>query len=142
MFVRIKNQYLVLLMGISVLTLILGACSPKPTPTKIDSPAISKDEACALVYNYLEIKATATTIIGPRRELLDWLGKARPYFTATYISNGKWEVQAVGNDGDGSRGVLTGDSSGLWNVYENSRVVEPANDKARELLSYIQFLTR
>lgn len=115
----------------------------KPTPTiQPDVPTLSQDEVCALVYNYLEAKGNAMTSILRRRQLLDWFGEARPYFTASYQGNGKWQVWGVGNDGVGARGELSGVGGGLWNVYEKSGIVEPANDKAKELLSYIQWCTR
>ena len=82
------------------------------------------------------------TIFTKRLELLHFLDKAIPHFTATYQGNGKWQVWAVGNDVVGAGGNLSGGWGGLWNVYENSEVIEPANDKARELLSYIQWCTR
>ena len=65
-----------------------------------------------------------------------------PTGQSNYQDNGKWQVWAVGNDGVGATGNLSGGWGGLWNVYEKSGVIEPANDKARELLSYIQWCTR
>lgn len=140
------KRYLMTIMVILVLALFLGGCwavgPTKPVPTAADVATLTQDEVCAMVYNYLESKATSTTILVRRLQLLDWLGKARPYFSASYQGNGKWQVWAVGNDGVGARGELAGGWGGLWNLYENSGVIEPANDKARELLIYIQWLTR
>jgi hypothetical protein len=90
----------------------------------------------------LEAKGNAMTIIVRRRQLLDWFGEARPYFTASYQGNGKWQVWGVGNDAVGASGDFSGKGDGLWSVYEKSVIVEPANDKARELLNYIQWCTR
>ena len=95
-----------------------------------------------MVYNYLEARGSAMTMFVRRLELLDFLSKARPSFTASYQGNGKWQVWAVGNDGVGATGIFSGGWGGLWNVYEKSGVIEPANDKAGELLSYIQWCTR
>ncbi|MFC1937171.1 hypothetical protein ACFLWY_01275, partial [Chloroflexota bacterium] len=111
--------------------------TPKPTQvpakTEVDTPIFRNDEACALVYNYLDNKVTSMTAITQRTVTLHVLGAARPYFSAYYEGNGKWQVRAVG----------TGEinwtyNGGLWNLYEASRAIEPANDQATKLLSYIQ----
>ena len=141
------KRYLIPILVIVVLALGLSGCRAtgimKSVPTETDVATLTQDEVCAIVYNYLESKAAATTLsFSKRLELVDWLGKARPYFRASYQGNGKWQVWAVGNDVVGAKGGFVGGWGGLWNVYENSGVVEPANDKAVELLSYIQWLTR
>ena len=111
---------------------------------------MSEDEACALVYNYLETQAEAA-IGGPkdfcyhwRMQFLDTLGKARQQFSAFYQGNGKWRVSALGKgsevvDGENKEYYYYG--GGLWNLYETTRIVEPANDKAQALLSEIHFCT-
>lgn len=141
-----KRLVLFVVLGLILLSVI--GCSGggdgqgNPPTIQPDVPTMTQDEVCALVHNYLETRGNAMTLFVKRLELLDWLNKARPYFTATYQGNGKWQVWAVGNDGVGAKGVLAGGWGGLWNLYENSGVIEPANDKARELLSYIQWYTR
>jgi len=112
----------------------------KPVPAKIDVPTLTQDEVCAMVYNYLEARASSVVI---RQPLLTALSKARPYFTATYQGNGKWQVSALGY---GPKEKFTDwffyYSGGLWNLYEASRTIEPANDKATALLFYIQQRTK
>lgn len=138
------KRYLIPILVILALAsgLVVGCGqNPKPT-TKADNPTLGSEEVRALVYNYLEARGSAMTLLAPRLRLLEFLNKAVPYFTASYQGNGKWQVSAVGNDGVGRIGNFSGGWGGLWNVYENSGVIEPANDKARELLNYIQWCTR
>lgn len=123
------KRYLIPVLVLLVLAsgLLIGCgqgARPIPTPT-IDLPSLRSDEVCALVYNYLERQVTAMTIGLDRRQLLaTQLGQQRPYFTASYQGNGKWQVLALGNDGAGAHGQLllpaSGGCDGLWNVYENS----------------------
>lgn len=140
------KRYFIAILVIWALSMLISGCqtsvTTEPVPTKADVATLTQDEVCALVYNYLQGKATAMTIFMRRQQLLNWFGEARPYFTASYQGNGKWQVWGVGNDGDGAKGGFSGKGGGLWSAYEKSGVVEPANDKARELLSYIQFWTR
>ncbi len=140
------KRYLIPIMVVLVLAsgLVVGCGQEvKPTPTiQPDVPTMTQDEVCALVYSYLEARGNAMTDSPKRLEILFILNGAFPHFRATYQSNGKWQVWAVGNDGVGTSGNLTVGWGGLWDVYENSGVIEPANDKARELLSYIQWYTR
>ena len=132
------KRYLIPILVILVLALPLGGCQTTgTTETQVDMPTLGNDEVCALVYNYLQNKATAMTTRLYREHLLGVLDKARPYFVANYKGNGKWQVSALG------RGVKDEDwffyySGGLWNLYEASRTIEPANDQATKLLSYIQ----
>ena len=141
---RIK-RYLIPILVILVLgSGLVISCGQEASPTsttQTDTPTLGSDEVCALVYDYLENKATATTIIIRRRELLDWLAECRPLFTATYQTGGRWQVRGVGNSGNGSAGNLDA-AWGLWSVYEKSHIVEPANNEARELLSYLHWCTR
>ncbi len=110
-------------------------------PANSDRPTISTNEACALVYSYLEVKINAATVRTYRASTLEWLSQARPQFSATYLGKGQWQVKAVGNAGKGSYGQLSR-SWGLWNIYEYSGTVEPANREATELLNYIRWMTR
>ena len=126
-----------------VLLLVLGiiGCSSDNGQSKAVTPAVDKplftaDEACALVNNYLESKGESV-IIGWRRAFLSTLSNARPQFSALYQGNGKWDVWALGRDYE--TGFLY--SGGLWNLYEASRIVEPANDQARAVLVQIQTFT-
>lgn len=116
--------------------------TPAPTST-LDLPSLRSDEVCALVYNYFESRATAMNV-RQRMWLLDVLSQAKPYFWAVYQGNRKWQVSALGrvtqaNYLDVGPLSLYG---GLWNLYETSGVVEPANTEATELLNYIQFWVR
>lgn len=104
--------------------------------TKVDTPVFRNDEACALVYNYLGNKFTSMTDIIQRIPSLGILDEARPYFSAKYQGNGKWVVSALGS----SEGKWSS-NGGLWNLYEASRTIEPANDQATELIRYIQHWT-
>jgi len=76
----------------------LVGCSTgiESTQTAPDTPVIGNDEACALVYNYLENKVSSMSAVPYRMNLLDILGKAKPYFQAAYHGNGKWQVSALG----------------------------------------------
>ena len=128
------KRYLIPILMILMLAMGLGGCSTatEPTKTQPDTSVLGSDEACALVYNYLQGKATAMTHFTLRQQLLGVLDTTRPYFVANYKGNGKWQVSAVGIDQAFS---YTG---GVWNLYETSRAIEPANDQASKLLIYIQ----
>ena len=110
--------------------------TPPPAKTEVDTPIFRNDEVCALVYNYLDNKATSMTDITQQKVTLFLLGEARPYSIANYQGKGKWQVLAVGI------GEINWTyNGGLWNLYEASRAIEPANDQATKLLSYIQNFT-
>ena len=68
------KRYPIPILVIFVLVLGLSGCSAtgttKPVPTKTDVPTITQDEACALVYNYLDNKATSIATLGVRMPLL------------------------------------------------------------------------
>jgi len=130
------KRYLIPILMILMLAMGLGGCSTatEPTKTQPDTPILGSDEACALVYNYLQGKATAMTHFVLRQQLLGVLDTTRPYFVANYKGNGKWQVSAVGIDLD----QTFSHTGGLWNLYEVSGAIEPANDQATKLLSYIQ----
>jgi predicted small lipoprotein YifL len=130
-----------------VLLLLSGivGCSKKDEPfVPPASSVMSEDEACALVYSYLETRAKAAIggvgpLVAPpvqasiwRRQFLDTLVEQRQKFSASYQGNGKWLVY------DDEHKDYYYYSGGLWNLYEASRIVEPANDQARELLSEIR----
>jgi len=119
-----------------ILSMGLAGCSTadESTQTTPDTPVLGSDEACALVYNYLQDKGTAMTHFTLREKLLGVLDTTRPYFIANYEGNGKWQVSAVGIDPDEAFSY----TGGLWNLYEASRAIEPGNDQAVKLLSYIQ----
>ena len=69
----------------------------RPTPTiQPDVPTRTQDEACALIYDYLENKVSSMSAVPYRINLLNTLGKARPDFQAVYQDNGKWQVSAIG----------------------------------------------
>lgn len=113
----------------------------RQTPTiQTDTPTLRSDEVCVLVYNYLEARASLVSSIGLRQPLLTALAIARPYFTATYQGNGKWQVSALGYGLKDEDWVFN--YGGLWNLYEVSRAIEPANGEASDLLLYIQRRTR
>ena len=96
------KRYLIPILVILVLALPLGGCQTTgTTETQVDTPTFRNDEVCALVYNYLEERTTSVSAISApairrRMNLLDQLGKARPYFKAVYQGNGKWQVSAIG----------------------------------------------
>lgn len=139
------------LLALSLVLLLFSGivgCSKKDEPFEIPTSSVmSEDEACATVYSYLETKAGAATV-GPqdycyhwRMQFLDTLGKARQQFSAFYQGNGKWRVSALGKYSevvDGANKEYYSYGGGLWNLYETTRIVEPANDQASALLSEIQ----
>ncbi len=138
------KRYLILILVMLVLALPLSGCwateTTKPVPTKTDVPTLTQDEVCALVYNYLEAKATSMSASAVRQQLFTLIGEARPYFTATYLGNGKWQVSALGY-GLKDKDWFFYYSGGLWYLYEVSRTIEPANDQATALLLYIHRYT-
>jgi len=107
-----------------------------PTKTEVDTPILQNDEVCALVYNYLYNINKAMTDITQRKVTLELLGVARPYFSAYYQGNGKWLVWALGVNEENFASF----NGGLWNLYEASRAIEPANDQATKLLTSFQKL--
>ena len=139
---KAMKRYLIPILVI-LLALGLSGCwatgTTTPVPIKTDVPTISQDEVCALVYSYLEARASSVSSIYIRQPLLTSIGIARPYFTATYQGNGKWQVSALGYGLKDKDWVFN--YGGLWNFYEASKTIEPANDQATALLSYIQLWT-
>ena len=101
-----------------------------------DMPTLTQDEVRALVYNYLEARASLVSPIGIRQPLLTALATARPYSTATYKGDGKWQISGLGYGLEDEDWVFN--YGGLWNFYEVSRAIEPANGEASQLLLYIQ----
>lgn len=138
------KRYLIPILMILMLAMGLGGCSTatEPTKTQPDTPILGSDEVCALVYNYLENKIAPVSVVPYRMNLLNALGMARPYFKAVYQSNGKWQVQALGCAIDSRYKVTSYAYTGLWNFYEASGAIEPANNEGSELLRYIQYWTR
>ena len=135
-----KRYLMAILMTVILALGVVVGCrqeaTPVPTTSATSVPTRTQDEICALVYNYLQNKAASMTVITHRMSLLDAIGIARPYFAATYQGNGKWQVRALGY------GVDRYNYDGLWNLYEASGAIEPANDEATALLRYIQWWTR
>jgi hypothetical protein len=138
------KKLLVLTLVLLLLSGIVG-CSKKDEPfVPPTSSVMGEDEACALVYNYLETRAKAAIGgVGPaypppancsiwRKQFLDTLVEQRQKFSAFYQGNGKWLVY----DDEHKDYYYYG--GGLWNLYETTRIVEPANDQARALLLEIQ----
>jgi len=113
--------------------------TPKIQP---DMPTRTQGEVCALVYSYLENKVSSVSAVPYRMNLLNALDMARPYFQAVYQGNGKWQVRALGCSINNYYHVESYSYSGLWNFYEASGVIEPANGEASELLRYIQRWTQ
>lgn len=120
-----------LLICLTILSLLL-LCGCTNTPDKTDLPSISHNEACAMVYDYLQ---TQINSMSPRALLLlqlqPVLTQAQPYFRATYLGKGQWSVSALGYDTN--KYYFDG---GLWYVYESSKIVQPVNSKATQLLKY------
>lgn len=182
---------LVILALASGLVVSCGQANRSTPTTQTDTPLLDSSEVCALVYNHLEARVTSVSAIPYRMNLLDQLGKARPYFQAVYQGNGKWQVWGLGygvkvnldefkenlepeerqrvealspteredyiksaeqyyvaQHFPSNRSNLKGVKSffyyrdGLWNLYEASGVIEPANGEASELLRYIQRWTQ
>ena len=75
-----------------------------------------------MVYNYLEAKVSSISDNDARLRVLALIATGRQSFTATYLGNGKWQVSGYG----------------LWNLYETSKTIEPANDETRAMLIFIQ----
>lgn len=101
-------------------------------------PSLSEEEACALVYTYLQsrIDEMAARAGCYAQEALN---KAAPHFYASYVGKGQWSVKALGFDYNTQKKdwhyYYVG---GLWYVYESSRIVEPGNTQARNLLTLWQ----
>jgi len=138
------KRYFMTIIVVLVLALPISGCwavgTTKPVPTKTDVPTLTQDEVRALVYNYLEARASLVSLIGLRQPLLTALAIARPYSTATYQGNGKWQVSGLGYGLKDEDWVFN--YRGLWNLYEVSRAIEPANGEASALLLYIQHRTK
>ena len=114
----------------------------RPAPTiQPEVATLTQDEVCALVYNYLNSKATSMTDIQKKIEVLSNLATAKPYFAANYLGNGKWQVKALGFGNNEGHWVFYY-NAGLWNLYEASRTIEPANNDATLLLVYISAITK
>jgi len=141
------KRYLIPVLVLLVLAsgLVVGCgqeAKPTPTPTK-DLPSLRSDEVCALVYNYLDSRASPMNV-RQRMWLLNDLSAAKPYFQAVYQGNGKWQVWGLGrvtqsNYLDFGTWSYAG---GLWNLYETSGAIQPANAQATEALNCIQFWVR
>lgn len=138
------KRYLIILVVMLMIALPVSGCSAINTtetmPTKVDEPTLTQDEVCALVYNYLEARASSVSAIGIRNPLLKALVIARPYSTASYRGNGKWQVSALGYGLKDEDWVFN--YGGLWNLYEVSKAIEPANGDASALLLYIRYNTK
>jgi hypothetical protein len=134
------KRYFMAIIVMLVLASILSGCraveTTKPVPTKTDMPTLTQEEVRALVYNYLEARASLVSPMGTRQPLLNALAIARPNSTATYQGNGKWQVSGLGYGLEDEKWLFN--YSGLWNLYEVSRAIEPANKEASQLLLYIQ----
>ncbi len=137
---RVK-QYFIPILVVLALVLGLSGCWANEA-TKTDVGALTQDEVCALVYDYLENKAASIFSIPYRMDLLNVLDIARPNFQAIYQSNGKWQVRALGCSINAYYRPTEWNYDGLWYFYEDSRVVEPVSNQASDLLRYIQFWTR
>lgn len=95
----------------------------RPTPTiQPDVATLTQDEVCALVYNYLETRASSVSSIGIRQPLFSALTIGRPYSTATYKGNGKWQVSAMG------LGIKV-------NLYEFKEILQPEERQRVEAFS-------
>ncbi len=147
---KILRQCLILVILVSAFSLssCLASGTTKPANTIADMPTLTQAEVCAMAYNYLENQADAMTVYGNRLSILDFFSSDKQYFTASYKGNDMWQVLAVGNDDVGTSGKwgyagsANDPNDGLWNVFEKSGVIEPANDKAQALLSYMQYWNR
>jgi len=140
-----KRYLIPILVSLALALGLVVSCGQanRPTPTiQTDTPVLGNSEVCALVYDYLENKISSVWAVPYRMNLLNVLDMARPYFQAVYQGNGKWQVQALGCAIDSRYKVTSYAYTGLWNFYEASGVIEPANDEASELLRYIQYWTR
>lgn len=114
----------------------ITGCSNGQTrePTAIDMPSISENEARALVTNYLQVQINGLTA-EQRIAMQGILNKAAPSFVATYVNKGQWRVEALGYAYNADEKVWWYYyKGGLWNVYENSKIVEPFNTQAYDLL--------
>jgi hypothetical protein len=138
-----KRHFMTLIV-VLVLALPIYGCwavgNTKPVPTKIDVPMLTPDEVRALVNNYLDDRASLVSPINLRQNLLAAIAIARPYSTATYQGNGKWQVSGLGYGQKDEDWVFK--YGGLWNLYEISGTIEPANSEASALLLYIQHWTK
>ena len=118
---------------------IIGCTSSAPTTvTPADVPSLSKNEVCAIVYNYLQSEIQGLTFIGVSQGLQNAISNARSSCSTTYVGEGQWSVNALGygyySEEEKWYFYHTG---GRWNVYETSRITEPSNTQANNLLEYI-----
>jgi hypothetical protein len=141
-----KRYSILILVVLSIVLCLLAGCGQRTKPTKslttnpVSKSVMTGDEVKALIYNYLESRATSITNMSLRMNFLGYLAKARPYSSTKYQGNGKWQIQYIGFQGQIPSGNLTGD--GLWNLYETSGVIEPANNEAIQLVYYFQWWTK
>lgn len=100
----------------------------------IGVPSITDNEARAMVTYYFQMQINDFTR-EKRVTMQSILNNAAPSFSATYVDKGQWSVAALGygyNTGKGEWWYYY--EGGLWNVYEASKIVEPNNAQARDLL--------
>jgi len=123
-----------------IVAIAITGCSNGQTgePTPVDVPSISENEACAMVVNYLQVQINDLRKV-QRMAMQNTLSKAAPSFSATYVGKGQWRVEALGYgyDKDEEEWYFYY-KGGLWNIYEASKIVEPINAQARNLLEYWQ----
>ena len=135
---RLLSQVFALILLLVAISITGCSNGQAEEPTPVDVPSISENEARAMVTNYLQIQSNdlikALSIRMQKR-----LNEAAPYYSATYVGDGQWRVAALGY------GYNTDEEEwwfyykgGLWNVYEASKIVEPYNTQARNLLEYWQ----
>ena len=60
---------------------------------------LTEDEACALVYSYLDSEVALLPKSSTRLTLMNALAEARELSVAGYRGNGKWYVWALGRYG-------------------------------------------
>ena len=76
---------------------IIGCTSSAPTTvTPADVPSLSKNEVCAIVYNYLQSEIQGITFIGVSQGLQNAISNARSSCSTTYVGEGQWSVNALG----------------------------------------------
>jgi hypothetical protein len=98
-----------------------------------NGPSISQDEACSIVYRYMQSKVNSM----PNR--ISWdcqktLNFSMRYFKGNYQGEGKWDILALGYyQNSVGKGEYCYDC-GKWYVFEKSQTVQPANQPAYNLL--------
>ena len=135
---RLLSQVFALILLVVAISITGCSNGQAEEPPPVDVPSISGNEARAMVTNYLQVQIN--DLIKPQSMAMqNLLNKAAPSFSATYIGKGQWRVVALGygynTDEEEWRYYYKG---GLWNVYETSKIVEPYNTQARNLLEYWQ----